>query len=308
MFKNLTLYRYTLPEAIGLEQIEQALQAVPFTPCTATQDKAVGFVPARGEEHGALVESVAGQWIAKLMIETKSVPASAIKKKAQAEADHIEATTGRKPGKKEMKALREDALLALLPAAFPRQAVAWIWFNQATGLLAIDASSQGKLDEAITALVRAIDSLAITPLHTRVGPQAAMARWLCALDTETDWPESFAIERACELRSIDEEKAVVKFKNHHLMTDEVRQHITEGKLPRSVAMSWEGRLGFVLTEAMHIKQLTYLDGVFDGQRDDKEAGFDTDVAIATGELNNMVPALIEALGGELQVGKEGGTA
>lgn len=171
MFKNLTLYRYTLPEAIGLEQIEQALQAVPFTPCTATQDKAVGFVPARGEEHGALVESVAGQWIAKLMIETKSVPASAIKKKAQAEADHIEATTGRKPGKKEMKALREDALLALLPAAFPRQAVAWIWFNQATGLLAIDASSQGKLDEAITALVRAIDSLAITPLHTRVGPR-----------------------------------------------------------------------------------------------------------------------------------------
>lgn len=27
--------------------------------------------------------------------------------------------------------------------------------------------------------------------------------------------------------------------------------------------------------------------------------------MATGELNNMVPALIEALGGELQVGKEG---
>lgn len=305
MFKNLTIYRYTLPEAIGLEQIEQALQAVPFTPCSATQDKAVGFVPARGEEHGALVESVAGQWIAKLMIETKSVPATAIKKKAQAEADHIEATTGRKPGKKEMKALREDALLALLPAAFPRQAVAWIWFNQATGLLAIDASSQGKLDEAITALVRAIDSLAITPLHTRVGPQAAMARWLCAASDE-EWPGGFAVERECELRSMDEEKAVVKFKNHHLVTDEVRKHISEGKLPTRLAMSWEGRVGFTLTEAMHLKKIIYLEGVFEGRQDDHAAGFDTDVTIATGELNNLIPDLIDALGGEMVVGKEGG--
>lgn len=304
MFKNLILYRFTLPEAFGLEQIEQALQAAPFTPCTATQDRTAGFAPARGEEHGAMVEAVAGQWIARLMIETKSVPGSAIRKKAQAEADHIEATTGRKPGKKEMKALREDALLALLPAAFPRQAAVWIWFNKGSGLLAIDASSQGKIDEAITTLVRAIDSLTITPLHTKVAPQAAMTQYLSAASDE-EWPGGFAVERECELRSIDEEKAVVKFKNHHLVTDEVRKHISEGKLPTRLAMSWEGRVGFTLTEAMHLKKITYLEGVFERQQDDQAAGFDTDVALATGELNNLIPDLIDALGGEMVVGKEG---
>lgn len=36
------------------------------------------------------------------------------------------------------------------------------------------------------------------------------------------------------------------------------------------------------------------------------AGFDTDVTIATGELNNLIPDLIDALGGEMVVGKEGG--
>lgn len=80
------------------------------------------------------------------------------------------------------------------------------------------------------------------------------------------------------------------------------------KLPTRLAMSWEGRVGFTLTEAMHLKKITYLEGVFEGQQDDQAAGFDTDVTIATGELNNLIPDLIDALGGEMVVGQEGGAA
>ena len=60
-------------------------------------------------------------------------------------------------------------------------------------------------------------------------------------------------EMTALLRSADEEKSVVKFDRHHLLTDEVRKHITEGKLPTRLAMSWEGRIGFVLTESLAIK-------------------------------------------------------
>lgn len=302
MFKSLTIYRIGAGWAPELTALEEALQPALFVPCSPSQEKSVGWVPPRGEEHGALVESVAGAWIMKLMIETKSVPGAAVKKKAQEAADQIEDTTGRKPGKKETKELREDALQALLPQAFPRQAVVWVWIDRAASLLMTDANSQGKADEVVTALVRSFDGLSLTLLQTAMTPQAAMAQWLASTEPETDWPDGFHIERACELRSADEEKSVVKFDRHHLLTDEVRKHIAEGKLPTRAAMSWEGRIGFTLTESMQLKKLAFLEGVFDGRDANEEAGFDTDVALATGELSKLIPALVEALGGEIQPG------
>ena len=246
-----------------------------------------------------MVESVAGQRILRLRIETKSVPGATVRTKAQEEADHIEATTGRKPGKKEMKALREDALLALLPQAFPRQADVWVWIDLAAGLLVTDASSQGKTDEVVTALVRAFDGLVLTQMQTFDMPTTAMTRWLSATDPD-EWPVGFGCERACELRSHDEERAVVKFNRHNLANDEVRKHIAEGKLPTRLAMSWEGRVGFTLTEAMQLRQVEFLDGIT--CRPEHEDGFDADVALTTGELRRLIPALVDALGGVLVIG------
>ena len=190
MFKNVTIYRIAPGWDVTLEAMEAALDAARFMPCGASQDKSVGWVEPRGEPHGPLVESVAGQRILKLMIETKSVPGSVVREKAQEEADHIEAATGRKPGKKETKALREDALLALLPQAFPRRGATWVWIDLANGWLVTDASSQGKLDELVTALVNAFNDLSVTLLQTQVTPQTAMTQWLSATSPEEMKPSS----------------------------------------------------------------------------------------------------------------------
>ena len=301
MFKNLTLYRIAPGWSPTPDAMEKALDGARFVPCTATQDKSVGWVEPRGEAHGPLVEAVAGQRILKLQIETKAVPGAVVRRKAQEAADHIEATTGRKPGKKETKGLREDALLALLPQAFARQQSAWIWIDPERGWLATDASSQGKLDDIVTALVRAFDGLAVTLFNTQVTPQAAMTQWLSVTDTE-QWPEGLAVERDCELRSSDEERSVVRFTRHHLFNDEVRRHISEGKLPTRLALNWEGRVSFVLTESMALKKIQFLEGVFE-DAGSEEQSFDTNVAIGTGELRGVLDALIAALGGELQPGQ-----
>jgi recombination associated protein RdgC len=302
VFKNVTIYRIAPGWDATLESMEAALDAARFVPCSASQDKSVGWAEPRGEDHGPLVESVNGQRILKLVIETKAVPGSVVKEKAQEAADHIEATTGRKPGKKETKELREDALQALLPQAFPRRCSVWVWFDLQNGLLITDAGSQGKNDEVVTALVRAFDGLALTLLQTTMTPQTAMTQWLATTEPENDWPAGFNVERECELKSADEEKSAVKFTRHHLLTDEVRKHLAEGKLPTRLALSWEGRIGFTLTESMQLKKLAFLEGVFDDRPNEDESGFDTDVALATGELRQLVPALIEALGGEIEPG------
>lgn len=299
MFKTLLIFR-TLPEwAPSLEAVEAALQCQRFVPCSGTQEQSAGWVEPRGEVNGPLVEAINGHRILKFHIETKSVPKSEVNTKAQAAADQIEQTTSRKPGKKELKQLREDARNALLPQAFSRHATVWVWLDVKLGLAMIDAGSQSRVDVAVAALVRTFDGLSLSLVQTKVAAQTAMTSWLASTTPEADWPEGFNVERECELRSSDEAKSVVRFTRHSLQNDEVRKHISEGKLPTRLALTWEDRVSMVLTDSMQLKKLSFLEGVFDDQAADHADDFDANVALSTGELSRLIPALLGALGGEV---------
>lgn len=295
MIKNAIPYRIAPEFVISSDLFANNMEAAAFIPCGATQEISAGWVPPRDEAHGALVESIGGHLIAKLMIETKAVPGDLVKRKAAEEAALIEQTTGRKPGKKELKALREDALLALLPMAFPKRSAHLVWIDPAARTLAIDASSQTKADAVVTELVKAIPNFGMQMLQTAQSPQACMTQWLLA--EPEDWPPQISVERGCELRSCDEEKSVVKFTRHNLVNEEVHQHIKQGKLPVKLALSWDGRVSFVLTDALQIKGIEFLEGVYDGRDANAADGFDADVAIMTGELSMMLKDLVAALGG-----------
>jgi len=280
-----------------LEQIEQALDAERFVPCGASQEKAIGWIEPRGEAHGPLVEAVAGQRIFKLKIETKGVPGSVVTRKAKERSAHIEATTGRKPGKKEMRDIKEDVKMSLMPMAFSKESSVWVWIDPVANLLVMDAGSQAKADEVVTMLVKSLAGLSVTLLNTEMSPQAAMASWLIAQES----PVAFSVDRECELKAADESKAVVRYVRHPLDTDEVKQHVESGKLPTRLALTWEGRVSFSLTEALQLKKVSFLDVVFEATSTEKDEGFDADVAIATGELRKLLPDLLQALGGEVVV-------
>ncbi len=280
-----------------LEQIEQALDAERFVPCGASQEKAIGWIEPRGEAHGPLVEAVAGQRIFKLKIETKGVPGSVVTRKAKERSAHIEATTGRKPGKKEMRDIKEDVKMSLMPMAFSKESSVWVWIDPVANLLVMDVGSQAKADEVVTMLVKSLAGLSVTLLNTEMSPQAAMASWLISQES----PVAFSVDRECELKAADESKAVVRYVRHPLDTDEVKQHVESGKLPTRLALTWEGRVSFSLTEALQLKKVSFLDVVFEATSTEKDEGFDADVAIATGELRKLLPDLLQALGGEVMV-------
>ncbi|QIL82598.1 recombination-associated protein RdgC [Diaphorobacter sp. HDW4A] len=303
MFKNMIVYRIAESWQTELTQLEEALAKSLFEECGATQEKSVGWVPPRGDEHGLLAESVGGQWILRLITEAKVLPGSVLARKVKEKAARIEQETGRKPGKKESKELKEEAKLDLLPMAFTKQGSTWVWIDPEAHLLVLDTGSQGRADEVVTMLVDALPGFAVALLDTAESPQACMAHWL----KEQEPPVGFSIDRECELKSADEAKAVVRYSRHPLDIDEVREHIEQGKLPTKLAMTWDDRVSFVLTESFQIKKVSFLDTVFEGQKQD-DGGFDTDVAIATGELTKLLPDLIDALGGEGRTELGGGTS
>ncbi|MDA8445056.1 recombination-associated protein RdgC [Paracidovorax valerianellae] len=293
MFKNMIVYRIAPQWQVDLSQVEEALAKTPFVECGATQEKSLGWVPPRGDAHGLMAESVGGQWVLRFMVESKMLPGSVLNRKVKEKAARIEQETGRKPGKKESKELKDEAKLDLLPMAFTKQGSMWVWIDPQAHWLVLDTSSQSRADEVVTLLVEALPGLSVALLDTQTSPQAAMSHWLSTQEP----PVGFSVDRECELKSADEAKAVVRYARHPLDIDEVREHIAAGKLPTKLAMTWDDRVSFLLSEGLQVRKIAFLDTVFEGTKAD-DGGFDTDVAIATGELAKLIPDLIEALGGE----------
>ena len=304
MFKNVMVYRIDEGFSPTLAEVQAALEPAQFVECGASQEKSVGWIPPRGEAYGPLVESVGGQWIVKLMIESKAVPGNVVRRRADERIAEIEAATGRKPGKKEKRNMQDEILLDLLPQAFARQSTVVVWMDLDNRRLVLNSGSQGKADEVISALMNVLGGLSVSLIQTVTSPQAAMTQWLLA-PSEDEWPADLTVERETVLKSTGEDAASVRFTRHHLANDDVRKHVMEGKLPTQLALSWDGRVGFVLTETLQLKKVQFLDGVMDEAGTDKnEDRFDSDVVLATGLLGPLLDSLIEALGGEQEWGAQ----
>lgn len=300
MFKNALVYRIEQWDVPSLADIEHRLAAAPFVECGASQPESSGWVAPRGERHGALAEAVAAQLVLQMAIETKAVPGGVVKAQVQAQLDRIEQETGRRPKGKLVKELKEGIVHALLPRAFPKRSATPVWVDPQARMVWIGTTTTRRADAIVTRLLEALGGgLKLAPLQTQLSPATAMAQWLA----DKEAPPGFTLDRDCELKLAGSEKSAVRYARHTLDIDEIGAHIRQGKLPTRLALTWAGRVSFVLTETLALKKIELLDHVLEGAGVDASAGraadegFDADVAIATGELRRMLPALIEALGG-----------
>lgn len=300
MFKNLTVFKYTNEKSRAwlAASIQDGMDFASYQPIGPAQEASIGWVPPRGHTGGPLIEWVAGVAVARLMIETKSVPAATLQEHVDKACAEIERVTGRKPGKKERRDLKDEARASLLPHAFPRRSAVWVVLDPANEMLLIDSASSAVIDEALTALVKCADGMRFEALRTATSPVFSMTSWLN--DPDFDLPDSFAILRSCELKSRDESKATVRYKNHPLDTDEVRQHIAQGKQAVKLALQYDDRVSFTLDASGSLSGITFADVVFDGNKDTGPEQFDADVTLAMGELKPLVADLIDAMGGEAE--------
>ena len=103
-----------------------------------------------------------------------------------------------------------------------------------------------------------------------------------------------------ELRATGESKAAVRYVKHSLDSEDIRRHIAAGKQSTRLAMTWNSRVSFVLTESLAIRSIKPLDVIKENETiaySDEER-FDNDIMLMTGELSKLLADLVEALGGE----------
>lgn len=294
-FRNLQLYRLPANWALRVEQLDEQLGRLRFRPCGSQDLSSHGWM---ARESGApLVHSIDNQWLLALGIEQRLLPSSVVKQVAADRAEEIEAQQGYKPGRKQMKEIREAVTQELLPRAFTRRRRVFAWIDPGAGWLAIDAGSRKAADAVVESLHKSLDELPLKVLNTRQSPGSAMTAWLSGGEA----PAGFTIDQDCELRAITEEKSAVRYVRHTLEGKEVREHIGAGKQVSRLALTFDDRISFVLNDKLEIKRLQFLDvireqGGADGLPADEQ--FDADFTLMTAELSRFIPALVEALGGE----------
>lgn len=295
MFKNIQLYRLPANWAMTAASLHFALETHAFTPASSNELTRSGWVSPR--DNGDLVHSVNRQFLLRYQTEKKLLPATVINQVTKARAAEMEEAQGFAPGKKAMKELKERVADELLPRAFSVLVQTWVWIDPVHGWLAVDSATATRADEIIKALLKAVDRMPLESVRVARSPVSVMTEWLQADDA----PAGFTVDMDATMQATGESKASITYKRHTLETDEVRRHIAAGKQCTKLAMTWDSKISFVLTDTLAIKSVKALDVLKENENSTRNADerFDGDFMLMTGELAKLFDDLMEALGGEV---------
>jgi recombination associated protein RdgC len=295
-FKNLLVYRIPAGWTANPADIETRLARHPLQSCGGLERETHGWVAPGGDER--LLRVLDGQLLIAFGTEQKLLPASVVNQTAGERADAIAAQQGYRVGGKQLREIRERVADELLPRAFVRRFTTRIWIDPLNGWLVIDAASPNKAQPLLEMLRETLPDLPVHLLRTQRSPGSAMTEWLVTGEA----PAGFTIDRELELKACDEEMATVRYVRHDLEGEEIRQHIAAGKVATRLAMTWNDRISFVLTEQAQVKRLAFLDILkeeAEAQADSAEELFDIDFTLMSGELARLLADLSAALGGEV---------
>ncbi|MCC8995961.1 MAG: recombination-associated protein RdgC [Nitrosomonas sp.] len=290
-FRNLQVYRITSGN-ITLNELEEAISQSPLQPCMQTEMQSRGWMMPH-EEHPSFVYALGQQYLIAFATEKKLLPVSIVNQHAQERIANIQQMQGYKPGKKQVRDIKEATLIELLPRAFAQRHKTYAWIDGINNRLIIDTTSTSKADEFVEAFLKAMHNIALAPLETKISPTTAMTQWLSGDDLSS----VFTIDRDCELQSSSDEKATVRYTHHDLDAEETSRHIRVGKKVIKLALTWQRKISFVLYDTLQIRRIAPHDILKEGVESDQEL-FASDFTIMTGELSQLIADLIEGLGGE----------
>lgn len=294
-FKNLKVFRLSRAFVLTAEQIRSALERMEFRGSNALEMQTMGWIAPR--ENGGLVHTVNGQYLLCLRVDKKVLPTAVVNQVGKARAIEIEEQQGYKPGRKQMKEIKERVADELLPKALSQYRDTRVWIDPANRWVAIDTASSAKADEVLGLLAKSIDPFPIESLYVNLSPAAAMTGWL----VNDEAPANFTIDQDTELRASGESRAAIRYVKHTIDTDDVRRHIQSGKQATRLALTWADRVSFVLTDSLDVKRIAPLDVLkesADALTTNDDEKFDSDMMLMTGELAKLLDDLVGALSGE----------
>ncbi|MDG9809509.1 MULTISPECIES: recombination-associated protein RdgC [Pseudomonas] len=298
-FKNLLPYRLTQTPDLSAETLEQALASKPARACASQELSTYGFVAPFGKGDDAPLVHVSGEF---LLIaarkEERILPGSVVTDAVKEKVEEIETEQMRKVYKKERDQIKDEIIQAFLPRAFVRRSTIFAALAPRLGLILVNSASPTRAEDLLSTLREVLGSLPVRPVTVKIAPTATLTDWVKSQQAAQD----FYVLDECELSDTAEDGGTVRCKRQDLTSEEIRMHLSTGKVVTQLALAWQDKLSFVLDDKMVIKRVRFEDllqeqAEQDGGEDAAQQ-FDASFLLMMMTFGEFLPALFEALGGE----------
>ncbi len=294
-FSNLICYRFKQDVDYSQEDFEKALENDAFRPCGQQELSSFGWTKALGKNADQLSHFSDKNILVCAKREERILPAAVINEMLAEKVDQIEQAENRKLKKQEKDELKENLIHTLLPQAFKKSSLQFAFINLEAGWLIVNSASFNKAEELLALLRKSLGTLPVVPVFAQFNLALHLTDWLKNLTL----PEGFSIGNDAQLLDAADDSAQVNFKNHDLLSEEVKQHLDSGKIVAKLALDWRERLKLVLQADGSIKRVNYADmlkeQIADLPKEELLLKLDADFIICAAELSQLLLELSQAM-------------
>lgn len=288
MFKNAIAYAVT----DGFRVDPEILGRMPALPCAPIQARTAGFAKPCDHATDELVHKIGRHDLICFETEDRLLPGSVVASEVEERAAALASSQGYKPGRKQLKEIKERVVEELLPKSFTQKRRTLAAFTG--GFLIVDTSSSARAEALIETLRRALDELPLMAINTQHRINGKMVEWLLG-----NAPYGLTVDDFSELEMVDDRKPTITYKRAPLDETEMQRRIACGYVPRAIGITLGERMSFKIDDSLCLKQLIALDKMKAEAESPKHAEemFDADLALMLGELVQVFSFLIGELGG-----------
>ena len=289
-FKQFKYYQFKASIAYDADSLAQKLEDYCFEPSIPSVPGSHGFVSPFGTESAALVHAANGYMMICLQFEEKVLPAQVVKQEVDARVKEIQAQQDRKVRSKERQSIKGEITFALLAKAFRKTTCVHAYIDTHNQTLLINSTNNKKIEDFIFILKQSLNCDLAQP-HTKRIP-SLMTQWII----NNTYPNNFGIEKACVLQDPQQQSRVIRCQQQDPFSSSIQSLIKDGCEVIQLALNWEDRIQFVLTEDFSFKSIRFQDEIIamakDNYSETPEQQFDADFVIMTETFKQLLVSFL----------------
>jgi recombination associated protein RdgC len=290
IFKNAQVFTFTKSFALTANELSEHINTQKFTPLMSTEFSHFGFVsPIKGGS--SLVHESSGNLLFCTRKEEKILPAPYVKDLVDERVEELEQTQPFSATKKQRAEIKDDVELELLPRAFTRKVDVYAYINAENNTIIIDTASRTKAEDVLSLLRKAIGTLPVKGIETKVEPSEVMTSWVSGLfdfnSAAHTLGSRFTFGSEAHFAGIGDDSATAVVRNQDMGGEEVEVHLNAEQYITKLGLEYSNTMSFMLHDDLSIKRIRF-EGIFEDSYNDDTEKFDGEFLLMAGELNNMI--------------------
>jgi len=301
LFKNASVYRMLAP----IETFEP-LQDLPPSEPAGSQVSKIGWGKPLSESefadpyfHISTAAMACAYTMLRLVTVEKKLKPAAIKRAVSLKAKQIEAKYGYKVGRKGRLDIRDEVVMASLPAAMPEESSMCAYIDHGRDLLIVDTASNKKADDFTAALREALGSLRVVPMQSVRAPDKQMHAWV----KDDSQPGYIELQGDAIFKNPQNLSQTANIKHCDIDGQTIQGVLEEGMIPQELALQWKvsesSSISFTITDEIKLKRISFSDDLIeiDESYEDAEQQYAASMLINCRTISAAAMGCVQLFGG-----------